>query len=111
MQATSAAVIIAISLVIFGGAYYYFTTRHRERMALIERGLDAGLFKKESSYLPLLLALALVSISIALGIAAGAYISRLDFPGSGYAMPVCIFLFLGLSLIISYYLIKRIQRK
>ena len=111
MQTTSAAVIIAISLVIFGGIYYYFTTRHRERMALIERGLDSGLFKREPSYLPLVLALGLVSIGIALGIAAGAYIATLDFPGAGYAIPVCIFLFLGLSLILSYYLIKGMQRK
>jgi len=111
METTSAAVIIAISLVLFGGAYYYFTTRHRERMALIERGLDKDLFKGTSSYLPLILTLGLVSIGIALGTTTGAYIETLDFPNASFAIPVCIFLFLGLSLILSYYLIKGMQRK
>lgn len=30
---------------IFGIAYLYFTTRHRERMAMIERGMEFGLRK------------------------------------------------------------------
>jgi len=111
METTSAAVIIAISLVLFGGAYYYFTTRHRERMALIERGLDKGLFDGTPGYLPLILTLGLVGIGIALGITIGAYIETLDFPNAAFAIPVCIFLFLGLSLILSYYLVKRMQRK
>lgn len=109
MKTTSAAVIIAIALVLFGGIYYYFTTRHRERMALIERGLNKDIFKGASSYLPLLLALGMVSVGIAVGIAVGAGIAILNFPGAGYAVPVCIFLFMGGSLLLSYYLIKRLK--
>ena len=30
---------------IFGIAYLFFTTRHRERMAMIERGMESGLRK------------------------------------------------------------------
>ena len=30
---------------VFGIAYLYFTTRHRERMAMIERGMEFGLRK------------------------------------------------------------------
>ncbi len=30
---------------IFGIAYLYYTTRHRERMAMIERGMEVGLRK------------------------------------------------------------------
>src|SRR6186713_499247 len=110
MQTTSAAVIIAISLVVFGISYYHFTTRHRERMAIIENGSSPDILKGAASYLPLLLALGMVCIGIALGIVAGAWFSSLDFPGAGYALPVAIFLFTGISLILSYYLVRKLTR-
>ena len=33
----------------FAAIYVYLTTRHRERMALIERGADPAMFKTESN--------------------------------------------------------------
>lgn len=38
------AIIFSLSC-FFGIAYMYFTTRHRERMAMIERGMETGLRK------------------------------------------------------------------
>ena len=49
MEAT-AITFIALFAAIFGIMYVYYTTRHKERMALIEKGADASLFNtgKES---------------------------------------------------------------
>ena len=35
---------IAFFAMVFGIAYVYYTTRNKERMALIEKGADASLF-------------------------------------------------------------------
>jgi hypothetical protein len=43
------AIVIPVSmfLMIFAIVYVYFTTRNKERMALIEKGADPKLFKSE----------------------------------------------------------------
>ena len=53
------AVPIAISLTLsgFGIAYYYLTTRSKERLALIEKGLATTYFAQSKSYLPLVFGL------------------------------------------------------
>ena len=70
----AAAIPIAITFTLsgFGIAYYYLTTRSRERLALIEKGLAPSAFAQSRSYLPLLLLLGVLSMGIAAGIAAGA---------------------------------------
>lgn len=111
MESTSAALFISISLVIFGISYYYFTTRHKERMEIIERGLDPNHFKGQSDFLPLLLILGIISIGLALGIATGTWLSLLYPPQKIAIISFCIFLGLGLALISSYAVIKKMQKK
>lgn len=106
MQITSAALLISIALVVFGIAYYYFTTRHKERMAIIENKLPSDTFKGTENYLPLILMLSMVSIGISAGIMVGMAIIHLGFTTNDYIMPACIFLFLGLSLLTGYFLLK-----
>lgn len=96
---------ISLALAGFGIAYYYFTTRSRERLALIEKGLDPTAFAQSSSYLPLLLLLGVLSMGIAAGITAGAVLTRLV-GEQGYVYPATIFFSAGLSLVIAYYLLK-----
>ncbi len=105
MQITSAALLISIALVVFGIAYYYFTTRHKERMAIIENKLPSDIFKGTENYLPFILMLGIISIGISAGIMAGMAIISLGFTND-YTMPVCIFLFLGLSLLAGYFLLR-----
>ncbi len=111
MQITSAALLISIALVVFGIAYYFFTTRHKERMAIIENGLAPDLFKGQGSYLPFLLMLGIISIGIATGILAGAILSLLVSIERVYVMSMSIFLFLGISLILCYFVLKSQLRK
>ena len=112
MEVTSAALFISISLVVFGISYYYFTTRYKERMAILEKGLSPDFFKNGNHYLPLVLTIGIVIIGIALGIAFGAFLNSLEIEGTRYLMlPFAIFLFLGISLLVSYFILKKIQKK
>lgn len=111
MEITSAALSISIALVIFGISYYFFTTRHKERMTLIQKGLPPGYFKNSTNYLPLILTLGAVSIGISLGIIAGALFKLLPNNAlSAFAFPFTIFLFLGISLLVSYFILKRMSK-
>jgi hypothetical protein len=106
-NAFAAAIPITITLALagFGIAYYYFTTRSRERLALIEKGLDPTAFAQSRSYLPLLLLLGVLSLGIAAGIAAGAVLTQLV-GSQSYVYPATIFFGVGLSLVLTYYLLK-----
>lgn len=112
MEITSAALLISISLVVFGISYYYFTTRHKERMAVLEKGLPPDFFKGNTHYLPLILTLGIMSIGISIGIVVGLFLSAIEIEGAKYIMfPFSIFLFLGISLVVSYFVLKAIHRK
>ncbi|PUV23026.1 DUF6249 domain-containing protein [Sphingobacterium athyrii] len=111
METTSAALFISISLVVFGISYYYFTTRHKERMEIIERGLSPDYFKNQSKFLPMLLVLGFSSVGVALGLAAGLALGDL-FPTQKFlAVGICIFMGLGLALITSYFALKNTPKK
>ena len=112
MKVTSAALFISVALVVFGICYYYFTTRHRERMALLDKGLPKNYFKGSANYLPLVLVMGIVSIFIALGTLMGRLLDNLNIEGLGPAVyPICIFFFLGVGLLVSYIILKKMYRK
>ncbi len=112
MKITSAALFISMSLVVFGICYYYFTTRHRERMTILEKGLPSNYFKNSINYLPLIMVLGICCISIAIGTLIGGALYNLELEYIGmFVFPVTIFLFLGGGLIISYYWLNKINRK
>jgi hypothetical protein len=111
MEVTSAALFISISLTVFGISYYYFTTRYKERMAILEKGLSPDFFKSNTHYLPFILTLGIVSIGISLGIVAGIFLKSRIEGASHLLLAFSIFLFLGISLVVSYFVLKAIQRK
>lgn len=111
MEVTSAALFISISLVVFGISYYFFTTRHKERMAIIETGQSPDLFKKQGQWLYFLLTLGIISIGIALGILTGAVLEPMVNLHGFWIMSISIFLFLGLSLIGCYFILIKIQKR
>ena len=85
--------------------YMYYNTRHRERMALIESGQDAGIFKslpKGVSSLKWGLVLTMIGLALGIGIFADV---TMDHDGPVVTIPL-VFLFAGIGFIIFYKIIK-----
>lgn len=97
----------------FGVFYVFLTTRNKERLALIEKGADAKLFNTGKVYnlKNASLSLGMFLIGIALGIIGGAllkYNTMLD-PGSAYSLSI--FFFAGLSLVIYFFVARKLEDK
>ena len=104
---------IALFAAIFGILYVYYTTRHKERIALIEKGADASLFNtgKEISrtgihWGKLTLKIGMLFMGVALGIIVGAIMSNAGVLSEDANYPAMIFFFGGLSLVL-FYIIDR----
>lgn len=104
---------ISFFAMVFGIAYIYYSTRNKERMALIEKGADASLFntgkegpKFNFSWGKFTLKVGMLLMGIALGIIAGAInaFSGIIPEDPGYGAMICFFG--GLSLVL-YYIIDR----
>lgn len=108
-------IVPVIFLTFFGMVYYFLLTRNKERLALIEAGADAKLFKTVASgqnwYF--VIVLGLLAIGISLGAAFGMMIEQAFGKGEdleqGYV--IGIFLFAGLSLLTSFFLIRKIKKE
>lgn len=99
---------------LFGILYMYFTTRNKERLALIEKGADAQIFfsAKKSSGVPFwkvfVLNLSFLCIGIGLGVfLANLFVNNLNMDDD-VAYPASIFLFSGLGLLTSFLLSKKL---
>lgn len=103
--------------VIFGIAYLYFSTRNKERLALIEKGADASIFvrgKREGAspvWKIILLNLSLLLIGIGLSIFAASIMADSFGMDRGVAFPGSIFLFAGLGLLVGFGQTKRLDRE
>jgi len=102
---------IAFFATVFGIMYIFYTTRHKERLALIDKGADASLFNtgKESkgySWSKVTLKTGMFFMGIALGIIMGAVLSQVGVLEEGANYTSMIFFFGGLSLVL-FYLIDR----
>ncbi len=99
---------------IFGIFYIWIYTRNKERMALIEKGADASIFfsKKKRSYnRHTVLGFGMFLLGIALGILIGALLANLTMLGEGVSFSSMIIFFGGLSLILFYFLDKKLPEK
>jgi hypothetical protein len=102
-------VFIAFFAAVFGVFYVFYTTRNKERMALIEKGADASLFnvgkegiKWSFSWGKFTLKIGMLAMGIAVGIITAAimtYAGVLDEDANYASM---IFFFGGLSLVLFY---------
>ena len=88
---------------IFGIFYLYFTSRTRERLALIQSGMDPNTFKPRRSYLKY----GMVIFSVVFGMVLG------DMMPFRYAIGVPLGIMLGALSLIAYYFIidKRLDKK
>jgi ABC-type Fe3+-siderophore transport system permease subunit len=108
---------ISLFLAIFGIFYLYFTTRNRERLALIEKGVGADLFvsdkkgKSSSAWRVLTLNTALLAIGIGLGVFLASLITATTAMDEDATYPAMIFLMGGLGLLSAYFINKREDRK
>lgn len=110
-------IFISLFIVIFGIAYLHFSTRNKERLALIEKGADASIFVKGKAektapvWKVLILNLALLLMGIGLGIIiAGILNYNLGIQGD-IAYPGSIFLMSGLALFVGFTMTKKLDKE
>jgi len=104
---------IALFATIFGIMYVFYTTRNKERLALIEKGADASLFHKGAeglkfsfSWAKFTLKIGMLAMGIAIGIIVAAILVQASVIDEDALYPAMIFFFGGLSLVL-FYLIDR----
>ena len=108
-------VVLVIFGSIFGVFYLHYSTRNRERMALIEKGADASIFftKKEKSKTPawkiFVLNIALLLMGIGVGIVMGAYLGENTNMKLEVMMPGSIFFFAGSGLVAGYFITRKFE--
>ena len=101
--------------VLFAIAYLYFSTRNKERLALIEKGADASIFVKGRRraapiWKILLLNLALLLGSIGVAIFIAAFLVNLNIE-EDVAYPGTIFLLAGVGLFLGFTMTKRLDKE
>jgi hypothetical protein len=104
---------IALFATVFGIMYMYYTTRNKERLALIEKGADASLFAtgkndaaRSFTWGKFTLKIGMLFMGIAVGIIIAAVLSNAGVLVEGANYPAMIFFFGGLSLVL-FYIIDR----
>ncbi|KGL64159.1 DUF6249 domain-containing protein [Polaribacter sp. Hel1_85] len=123
------AVLAVIFGSIFGIFYLYFSTRNKERLALIEKGVDASIFMKGATknaapfWKVLILNLGLLAMGIGVGILLGTLLSyHFGYNGSWQNRPenaidsgvfyaASIFLCAGGALLIGFNQTKKLDRE
>ena len=113
-------VIIAIALTVFGIAYTFFTYRNKERLALIESGLDVEYFRRKTqSQNIMLLSFGLIFIGFAIGVLSGFFFEKYllenynpkDYRNYPQAYISMVTLFMGLAMLISYFINRRMKKQ
>ena len=106
---------VLVPLIVFGTLfailYVYFTTRNKERLALIEKGADASLFKSgpsKNTFGIVVLNIALLAIGIGVGVLLG---NLLDIAGMDdeIAMTSMIFICGGLGLVGGFFATRKLR--
>lgn len=101
---------------IFGVFYLYFSTRNKERLALIEKGADASIFMKGKTHTApiwkvLILNLALVLIGIGVGIFIASIMHYNMGVDDDVAYPGTIFLMSGIGLFVGFTMTKNLDKE
>jgi len=99
---------ISFFLALFAILYVYWTTRTKERLALVEKGLDAGIFKGECSQYALL-KWGIFLIALSAGVIGGFAFSNVI--NEVVAFFTMILLFGGIGLIVAFWVTKKMLKK
>ncbi|MDP2688376.1 MAG: hypothetical protein Q8O62_14245 [Aequorivita sp.] len=100
----------------FGIFYLHYSTRNRERMALIEKGADASIFVKGKVHAAPIWKVLILNLALLLmGIGVGIFIASLLHYNMGVeeevAYPGTIFLMAGIGLFVGFNLTKDLDKK
>lgn len=113
-------VIITITLTIFGIAYTFLTYRNKERLALIESGIDVEYFRSRIHRQNIiLLSFGLIFIGFAIGVLSGFFFEKYllenynpkDYRNYPQAYLCMIAFFTGLAMLISYFVNRRMNKE
>ena len=112
-----AVVFMFLFAIIFGIFYLFFSTRNKERLALIEKGVDAKIFmqgeRKKSTLTGriIVLNLALLLMGIGLGIFLGLIIDTYTSINEDAVYPAMIFLMAGVGLFAGFNITKKLDNE
>ena len=102
--------------VIFGIIYLFFSTRNKERMAMIEKGVGAELFNKGARKTAPIWKVFILNVAVLMmGIGAGTLIGMIVDEGLGFysdgLYPGIIFLCGGISLLVGFNMTKKLDKE
>ncbi|MEO2051115.1 DUF6249 domain-containing protein [Flagellimonas beolgyonensis] len=103
--------------VIFAIAYLYFSTRNKERLALIEKGADASIFVrgKRDAAAPFWKVVILNIALLLIGIGTAIFVASILVYSFGVeeevAYPGTIFLLAGVGLLVGFTMTKRLEKE
>lgn len=105
---------IGFFLSVFGIVYLFLSTRNKERLALIEKGADAGIFMKgkqngSSIGKIIILNFALLLMGIGVGVFIALLLTTYTLLNTDAIYPAAIFTMAGLGLFIGFYMTKRME--
>jgi flagellar biosynthesis protein FliQ len=109
-------VFVSLFIIIFGIFYLHYSTRNKERLALIEKGADASIFfsakaQKKSSvpiWKVLTLNLSVLLIGIGVGVFMGAILEAYTVINDEVGYTSSIFLMAGVGLFVGFTLSKKL---
>ena len=107
---------MSMFLAIFGVVYLYLSTRNKERLALIEKGVDASIFMRGAQdrppfYKVILLNLALLLMGIGIGAFVALLLATYTSLNENALYPAIIFTMAGASLFVGFNLTKNLDQK
>ena len=95
-------------LAVFAILYVYWTTRTKERLALVEKGMDAGIFKGECSQLALV-KWGIFLIALGLGVVVGSTLTNVMDEVVAYFTGILVLG--GVGLIVAYLVTSALLKK
>jgi ABC-type transport system involved in multi-copper enzyme maturation permease subunit len=110
------AVLIVIFGTLFGITYLFFSTRNKERLALIEKGADASIFMKGQPknaapfWKVLILNISLLLMGIGLGVFLGLLLETYSSLDDNAVYPAMIFFMAGVGLFVGFNLTKKLDK-
>ena len=97
---------------IFGILYVFMITRHRERITMIEKGVDASIFVEKNNHsLSPTLKFGMLFVGIAMGLIIGSILHDYYGFSKSTAFMSMIFLFGGISLILNFLIERKLDSK
>ncbi len=109
-------IIPVIFSAIFGVFYLYFSTRNKERLALIEKGADASIFVKGKTqtapiWKVLILNLALLLMGIGIGVFIASLLDSYTTLDEDAVYPATIFFMAGVGLFVGFNMTKNLDKE